>query len=97
MNTPIIFAIAAGVLLVTNLICYLLMKKDKKLAQNNERRISEKTLFISCACFGALGGVLGMQLCRHKTKHWYFKVFFPVFLILQVALLIAGAVFLLKA
>ena len=22
---------------------------------------------------GALGGVLGMVLCRHKTKHWYFK------------------------
>ena len=53
-------------------------------------RVSEKTLFLATACFGGLGGVLGMQLLRHKTKHWYFKVFFPALLVIQVALLAAG-------
>ena len=34
-----------------------------------------------------LGGTLGMFFFRHKTKHWYFRVFFPLFLLLQ-----AGAI-----
>ncbi|MBQ1859986.1 MAG: DUF1294 domain-containing protein, partial [Clostridia bacterium] len=38
--------------------------------------------------FGGLGGVLGMQLLRHKTRHWYFQVFFPLFLIIQVVVLV---------
>ena len=45
-------------------------------------------MFLVTACFGGLGGVLGMQLLRHKTKHWYFKLFFPLFLIIQVVLLV---------
>lgn len=36
---------------------------------------------------GGLGGTLGMFLLRHKTRHWYFRVFFPLFLVLQLALL----------
>ena len=51
------------------------------------RRVPEKRLFLVTACFGGLGGVLGMTLCRHKTKHWYFRVFFPLFLIAQIAAL----------
>ena len=54
----------------------------------------EKTLFLATACFGGMGGVLGMQLLRHKTKHWYFKVFFPVLLILQIVALAVGAYYL---
>lgn len=95
MSKPVIIAVAAGILLITNLVCFLLMKHDKECAKKNKWRVKERTLFISCACFGGLGGVLGMQLLRHKTKHWYFKVFFPVFLILQVALLGLGAYLLL--
>lgn len=47
-------------------------------------------MFIAAACFGGLGGVLGMTVCRHKTKHWYFKVFFPLMLVVQIVLLIVG-------
>ena len=49
-----------------------------------------KALFLATACFSGLGGVLGMRICHRKTKHWYFKVFFPVMLIAQIVLLIAG-------
>ncbi|MBO6052256.1 MAG: DUF1294 domain-containing protein [Clostridia bacterium] len=79
-----------AVLAVLNLISFCLMAYDKRCAKSGKRRVPEKTLFLATACFGGLGGVLGMTLCRHKTKHWYFKVFFPLFLIVQIALLAAG-------
>ena len=95
MSKGTIVLIAAAVLVVTNLISFLLMRKDKRAAEKKQWRVPEATLFIATACFGGLGGVLGMQLLRHKTQHWYFKVFFPVLLVLQVALLVVGAYFLL--
>lgn len=48
----------------------------------------KKTLFLVTALFGGLGGVLGMHMFRHKTKHWYFRVFFPLLLIVQIAVLV---------
>ncbi len=86
MNTTAVI-IAGAALLILNLLSFGLMAYDKRCAQRGGWRVSEKALFISAACFGGLGGVLGMQLCRHKTKHWYFRVFFPLFLLVQAALL----------
>lgn len=77
----------AAALVLLNALSFGLMAYDKQCARKSKRRIPEKILFLSAACFGALGGVMGMQLCRHKTKHWYFRVFFPVLLILQIAAL----------
>lgn len=74
-------------LIVLNLVSFGLMAYDKHCARTGKWRIPEKTLFIAAACFGALGGVLGMQLCRHKTKHWYFRLFFPLMLAAQAAAL----------
>ena len=79
--------IIAAVLVVLNVISFSLMAYDKGCAKSGKWRVPEKTLFLSTACFGGLGGVLGMVLCRHKTKHWYFRVFFPVFLVIQAAVL----------
>ena len=70
-----------------NLFSFGLMAYDKHCARARKRRVPEKTLFLAAACFGALGGVLGMRLCRHKTKHWYFMVFFPLLMILQAGIL----------
>ena len=85
-----ILAVLAA-LIVLNVYSFLLMLKDKRAAKRGEWRVPEKKLFIAAACFGALGGVLGMNLLRHKTKHWYFKLFFPLMLIVQIVLLILGA------
>ena len=87
---PVIW-IALCVLLLTNGLCFILMAKDKHAAKKSKRRIPEKTLFLSAACFGALGGVLGMQLLRHKTRHTSFRVLFPLMLVLQCAVLAACA------
>ena len=86
--------IVAAVLVVLNLISFFLMAYDKRCAKAGKWRVPEKTLFLAAACFGGLGGVLGMRLLRHKTQHWYFRLFFPLFLAVQVALLGVGAYFL---
>lgn len=88
MNSMILLALS--VLVVLNLISFFLMAYDKRCAKAGKWRVPEKTLFIATACFGGLGGVLGMQLLRHKTKHWYFRLFFPMMLVVQIALLAAG-------
>ena len=77
-------------LAILNLISFSLMAYDKHCAKAGKWRVPEKALFIAAACFGGLGGVLGMTVCRHKTRHWYFRLFFPLLLILQVALLVFG-------
>ena len=87
MDIIIIFGIA---LVVLNLVSFSLMAYDKRCAKAGKWRIPEKTLFIAAACFGGLGAVLGMTFCHHKTHHWYFRLFFPVLLILQIALLVFG-------
>ena len=79
--------IVTGALLALNLISFFLMGHDKQCARKNRRRVPEKTLFLSAILFGALGGTLGMYVFRHKTKHWYFKVFFPLLVFLQAGIL----------
>ena len=79
----------AVILLITNLISFLLMFIDKRRAEKNAWRIPEKTLFLAAGCFGALGGTIGMHVFHHKTKHWYFRWFFPIMLVVQAAVLIA--------
>ena len=83
MIMKIVLIALAGMNLFSSLLMYL----DKRRAQRDKWRISEKTLFLAAACFGALGGVLGMHLLHHKTRHWHFRVFFPLLLILQAVLL----------
>ena len=79
--------IVLGALILLNLLSFFLMGHDKQCARKHRRRIPEKTLFLSAALFGAFGGTLGMFAFRHKTKHWYFRLFFPLMLLLQAAVL----------
>jgi uncharacterized membrane protein YsdA (DUF1294 family) len=94
MTPAVIALIVLVILIITNLVSFFLMMHDKNCAKKGSWRVPEATLFIATACFGGLGGVLGMQLLRHKTKHWYFAVFFPLMLVVQIALLAVGAYFL---
>ena len=86
----IILAILA-IIAIMNIAAFALMGHDKKCARLGKWRVPEKRLFLVTACFGGLGGVLGMKVFHHKTQHWYFRVFFPVLLIVQIALLAVGA------
>ena len=71
-----------------NVIAFVLMGVDKIKAKMDKRRIPEKVLFLFAILFGAIGGTIGMYSFRHKTKHWYFAVFFPALAILQFAVLV---------
>ena len=76
---------------IINIVAYILMGVDKGIAVANgktkkdRRRIPEKVLFAAAIFFGALGGTLGMYSFRHKTKHWYFAIFFPLLAVIQLA------------
>lgn len=91
MEKKTIILATMAVVVVMNIIAFVLMGHDKKCARQGKWRVPEKTLFLVMACFGGLGGVLGMKVFHHKTQHWYFKVFFPVLLIVQIAVLAVGA------
>ena len=71
-----------------NLAAFVLMGMDKRRARRGEWRISEKALFLPAVLGGALGGVLGMKVFRHKTRHWYFRFGFPLLALLQAALIL---------
>lgn len=96
MSRNTIVLIALLLLALTNLTAFLLMHSDKRRAQRGARRISERTLFLSAACFGGLGGVLGMRVFRHKTRHIAFKIGFPLIMVVQMALLVLGEMLLFR-
>ena len=82
-ETLFILAIAVY-LLAMNLLAFVLMASDKKKAKSGAWRVPEKVLFLSAILGGSIGAIVGMQVFRHKTKHWYFKYGMPAILILQL-------------
>ena len=83
-----ILKISIVYLLILNLIGFALMGVDKRKAIRHAYRIPEKTLFLAAFLGGSIGSILGMQLFRHKTKHWYFVIGMPAILILQILLVL---------
>ena len=96
MDKKTIILVALAIIAIMNIAAFALMGHDKRCARQGKWRVPEKTLFLVTACFGGLGGVLGMKVFHHKTQHWYFKVFFPVLLIIQIAVISAGAYLLMR-
>ena len=96
MDKKTIILVALAIIAIMNIAAFALMGHDKKCARLGKWRVPEKMLFLVTACFGGLGGVLGMKVFHHKTQHWYFKVFFPVLLIVQIVLLTVGAYLLMR-
>ena len=88
MSGNILLIVVLVYLLIANIVGFSLMGIDKNRAKKNKWRISEAALFISAAVGGSIGSICGMQVFRHKTKHWYFVYGMPTILILQIALTI---------
>ena len=72
---------------VMNLITFIVYAADKRIAQKNKggRRVPERTLIALAFCGGCIGALLGMYLCRHKTKHTKFLILVPLATLLWVA------------
>jgi len=73
-------------LLLINLALFLTMGADKLKAKRGGGRVSEATLFLLALLGGSVGGVVGMYLFRHKTKHLSFVLGFPAILVAELAL-----------
>ncbi len=71
-----------------SVVAFAAMGIDKKKAEKHKWRVPEKVLFLFVLLGGGLGGILGMQIFRHKTKHWYFAVGFPLIAIIEYAAII---------
>lgn len=86
MNYTKYILCAIGIyLLLVNLWAFVLMGVDKRRAKKDAWRIKEKTLFLPVLLGGGVGGILGMKVFHHKTKHWYFRFGFPAILIFEIA------------
>ncbi len=57
---------------IISILAFILFGLDKRKAKKHKWRIPEKTLLGMCLIGGFVGGFIGMQTFRHKTKHWYF-------------------------
>ncbi len=85
--------ILAIFILIMCIISFFSMMIDKKRAQSGKWRIKEKYLFAFVLLGGGLGGVLGMYIFRHKTKHWYFALGFPLITVAEYAALLYFSAF----
>lgn len=73
-------------LLVVNIVGFAMMGIDKRKAIKGAWRIPEASLFLAAIIGGSMGSILGMEIFRHKTRHWYFKYGMPAILILQIGI-----------
>lgn len=74
-------------LVLINAYAFLIMLVDKRKAIKKKWRIPEKHLLTACAIGGSLGGLMGMQLVRHKTQHPRFAIGIPVMLVVHIVIL----------
>lgn len=72
-------------IIVINIIAIVLMKKDKRYAQEDKRRIRESTLLMVALAGGAIGMYYAMFKYKHKTLHKKFTIWVPVFIVLHFA------------
>ena len=72
-------------LIAVNLVSFALYGLDKLKAKKGLWRIRESTLLLVAALGGSLGALLGMEVFRHKTRHWKFRILVPVFLAAHAA------------
>ena len=72
---------------VVNFLSILMFFIDKKKAEKNLWRISEKALILVSILGGSVGALIGMYTFKHKTKKLKFTVGIPVILILQIVLI----------
>ncbi|MEJ9282331.1 MULTISPECIES: DUF1294 domain-containing protein [Ureibacillus] len=74
-------------MMILSAICFTLMGIDKSKARKKKWRISERTLLFVAIIGGACGGLIGMYLFHHKTKHSVFAFGLPFLSAIQIILI----------
>ena len=75
-------------LIVINVFTFIVFAADKNRAEHHAWRVPEKTLFMLAIIGGSIGANIGMYICHHKTKHWYFVVGMPAISAVQIVAVI---------
>lgn len=84
MDEKTLFITIIIYLAAMSLILFIMMGVDKAKAKHGARRISERSLFLTAALGGGIGGILGMKVFRHKTQHTSFKLGMPALMVLNL-------------
>jgi uncharacterized membrane protein YsdA (DUF1294 family) len=74
-----------------NLITFVAFAWDKHVAASGNdyrRRAPEARLLGLSLIGGAIGGLLAMSIVRHKTQKWYFVWGLPLFVVLDLAVIL---------
>ncbi len=79
-------------LLIINIVTFAAYGIDKRRARLDKWRTPESTLLLLCFVGGGIGGLLGMKVFRHKTKHLKFQILVPLSVLLWLAAVIYIAV-----
>ncbi|WP_264792315.1 DUF1294 domain-containing protein [Aureispira anguillae] len=69
---------------ILSLYTFLRMGWDKRQAGQGAWRTSEMHFFVTAILGGSVGILLGMQIWRHKTQKWNFKI--PIYIIISIQL-----------
>ncbi len=80
----ITFESALAFVIIINIVGFLLIRADKIRMKNKEPRIKEVLLFLIAGLSGGIGELLAMLIFRHKTYKWYFRVFMPILVVLNI-------------
>lgn len=72
------------IFILLNTIGLITMYTDKKRAQNNKWRVSEKRIWLISGLGGATGVYVGMKLFRHKTNHKNFVIITPILIVINI-------------
>lgn len=64
----IYFAIICAAVALISFVNFIMYGADKRAAMRGKWRIPERVLLGASLCGGALGGIFGMIVFRHKTK-----------------------------
>ena len=73
-------------LALINLMLFVVMGADKLRAKRHRRRVPESTLLTLAVLGGSVGGMLGMLVFRHKTRHAKFYLGFPLIFLCEAVL-----------
>ncbi|WP_454716122.1 DUF1294 domain-containing protein [Caulobacter segnis] len=87
-------ALAALYLLVANVLTFAVFASDKRRAMAGDRRVPERNLLQLVAVGGTVGALAAQQILRHKTKKEPFRSLLWLIAVLQIALGIWAAVWL---
>lgn len=85
VNKVLFFGIAAY-LLFMNIYALVLFGADKAQAKRKQRRVRESRLMKVCFWGGAIGGMIGMNVFKHKTLKKKFSIGIPILFVLQLIL-----------